>query len=82
MNTHPMTFTVGPVLYHWPRQTLTQFYADIADSRFGQREWRVLVSHQWPYGVGLRSGDSHGLYHNVRTQYQSAARQRWSHLRH
>jgi collagenase-like PrtC family protease len=32
MNQHPITFTVGPVLYHWPRQTLTQFYADIADS--------------------------------------------------
>ena len=24
--------TVGPVLYHWPRNTLTTFYADIADS--------------------------------------------------
>ncbi len=28
-----LALTVGPVLYHWPRDTLTQFYADIADSR-------------------------------------------------
>ena len=26
-----LALTVGPVLYHWPRDTLTQFYADIAD---------------------------------------------------
>lgn len=29
----PLALTVGPVLYHWPRDTLTAFYADIADSR-------------------------------------------------
>ena len=28
----PMALTVGPVLYHWSRQALTQFYADVADS--------------------------------------------------
>ncbi|HET7791817.1 MAG TPA: U32 family peptidase [Rhizobacter sp.] len=28
----PIQLTVGPVLYHWPRNTLMQFYADIADS--------------------------------------------------
>lgn len=27
-----MGLTVGPVLYHWPRQALMAFYADIADS--------------------------------------------------
>ena len=27
-----LALTVGPVLYHWPRQTLLDFYADIADS--------------------------------------------------
>lgn len=26
-----LSLTVGPVLYHWPRDTLTQFYADLAD---------------------------------------------------
>lgn len=31
MNT-PLSLTVGPVLYHWPRAQLLQFYADIADS--------------------------------------------------
>ncbi len=27
-----LALTVGPVLYHWPRQTLLDFYAGIADS--------------------------------------------------
>ena len=27
-----LALTVGPVLYHWPRDTLTAFYADIAES--------------------------------------------------
>ncbi|WP_088283105.1 U32 family peptidase [Ideonella sp. A 288] len=27
-----LALTVGPVLYHWPRATLMQFYADLADS--------------------------------------------------
>jgi collagenase-like PrtC family protease len=27
-----LALTVGPVLYHWPRDTLTAFYAEIADS--------------------------------------------------
>jgi collagenase-like PrtC family protease len=27
-----LSLTVGPVLYHWPRDTLLQFYAEIADS--------------------------------------------------
>jgi O2-independent ubiquinone biosynthesis protein UbiV len=31
MNATTMKFTVGPVLYHWPRNTLTAFYAEIAD---------------------------------------------------
>lgn len=31
MNT-PLELTVGPVLYHWPRQVLLDFYADMADS--------------------------------------------------
>ena len=30
MNT-PIGLTVGPVLYHWPRDTLTSFYARMAD---------------------------------------------------
>ncbi|HEX5687512.1 MAG TPA: U32 family peptidase [Ideonella sp.] len=40
MTTHPtndtapprMAMTVGPVLYHWSRETLLHFYADLADS--------------------------------------------------
>lgn len=35
MNTHdPLSIqlTVGPVLYHWPRTRLMEFYADVADS--------------------------------------------------
>jgi collagenase-like PrtC family protease len=27
-----MRLTIGPVLYHWPRETLLQFYAGLADS--------------------------------------------------
>ena len=27
-----LALTVGPVLYHWPRDTLTTFYAEVADS--------------------------------------------------
>ena len=27
-----LALTVGPVLYHWPRATLLQFYAELADS--------------------------------------------------
>ena len=27
-----LALTVGPVLYHWPRDTLMQFYADVAES--------------------------------------------------
>ncbi len=27
-----LALTVGPVLYHWPRDTLLNFYADLADS--------------------------------------------------
>jgi collagenase-like PrtC family protease len=30
--THRLALTVGPVLYHWPRARLMQFYADMADS--------------------------------------------------
>ncbi len=30
--TSRLTLTVGPVLYHWPRARLMQFYADMADS--------------------------------------------------
>ncbi len=36
MSAHPnparLALTVGPVLYHWPRQTLFDFYAGLADS--------------------------------------------------
>lgn len=32
MNPTPLSLTVGPVLYHWPRTQLLQFYADIADT--------------------------------------------------
>lgn len=32
MNTARMQITVGPVQYYWSRNTLTQFYADVADS--------------------------------------------------
>ena len=28
----PIAISVGPLLYFWPRETLLQFYADIADS--------------------------------------------------
>ena len=28
-----LALTVGPVLYHWPRTALLQFYAELADSR-------------------------------------------------
>jgi collagenase-like PrtC family protease len=31
-DTSRIALTVGPVLYHWSRQALTQFYADVADS--------------------------------------------------
>jgi collagenase-like PrtC family protease len=31
-NVSRMALVVGPVLYHWSRQALTQFYADVADS--------------------------------------------------
>lgn len=31
-NASRIALTVGPVLYHWSRQALTQFYADVADS--------------------------------------------------
>jgi len=29
--THPITLTVGPLQYWWPRQQLTQFYAELAE---------------------------------------------------
>lgn len=32
MTTERMQITVGPVQYYWTRSTLTQFYADVADS--------------------------------------------------
>jgi O2-independent ubiquinone biosynthesis protein UbiV len=32
MKTRRMQITVGPLLYHWPRTTLLQFYAGLADS--------------------------------------------------
>lgn len=32
MNHDRMHLTVGPVLTYWPRKTLTQFYADVAES--------------------------------------------------
>jgi collagenase-like PrtC family protease len=32
MKTRRMQLTIGPVLYHWPRTTLLQFYAGLADS--------------------------------------------------
>ncbi len=32
VETPRMKLTVGPVLYHWPRTTLLQFYAGLADS--------------------------------------------------
>jgi collagenase-like PrtC family protease len=32
MSTQRIAFTVGPVLYYWPRKTLIEFYAGIADS--------------------------------------------------
>ncbi|OYW18784.1 MAG: U32 family peptidase, partial [Burkholderiales bacterium 12-64-5] len=31
MNTR-IALTVGPVLYYWPRRTLLDFYADVAES--------------------------------------------------
>ncbi len=31
-DTPRLALTIGPVLYHWPRDTLTAFYADIAES--------------------------------------------------
>ncbi|MDE2094803.1 MAG: U32 family peptidase [Burkholderiales bacterium] len=30
--TNPLAISVGPLLYFWPRETLLQFYADMADS--------------------------------------------------
>ena len=32
MGTHPMKLALGPLLYYWPRQSVLDFYADIADS--------------------------------------------------
>ena len=32
MKTRRMQLSIGPVLYHWPRTTLLQFYAGLADS--------------------------------------------------
>ena len=32
MKTRRLQLTIGPVLYHWPRTTLLQFYANLADS--------------------------------------------------
>ena len=31
-NATRLALTVGPLLYHWPRQTLMDFYADVAES--------------------------------------------------
>ena len=31
-DTSRLQLTVGPVLYHWPRETLLRFYAELADS--------------------------------------------------
>lgn len=30
--THPLAFTVGPLLYWWPRQAVMEFYGQVADS--------------------------------------------------
>ncbi len=32
METRPMKLALGPLLYYWPRQSVLDFYADIADS--------------------------------------------------
>ena len=32
MTDAPFALSVGPVLYYWPRRTLIEFYARVADS--------------------------------------------------
>ena len=39
--THPLAFTVGPLLYWWPRQAVMEFYGQVADSL--SREAQVVV---------------------------------------